>query len=263
MRDSISVSKRASTGSAREAPSDPGEDYGQGWTQLTEHGKIYLSKKEKNVFICEGTKAAGFSASAYCGTPAQRSLVEGGAYCLAVELKCVPGEQCVDQTVYVLLDCHSMSDLSAGCDFCGVRLSFDSREIKVESHRKNGRPQTLFAQPGCTLLRTSAYLTLTLSLWDDVLSVSLNGVSLIGSLPTGRGGPPPSGSLRNVGIAVYGKTRCYLRRFRLSAAAAAAPHDAGGASERELLSAPERRHHAGVSRPACGRGGAAGAQHGL
>eukprot|EP00434_Breviolum_minutum_P000918 symbB.v1.2.000808.t1/scaffold44.1/size390916/21 len=77
------------------------EDYGPGWTQLTDHGKIYLSKK-----------------------------------------------------------------------------------VRVECHKRNAAVQTLFVQPNCAILRPQTYLT-------------------VGFGETG------------VGLAVYGKTRCYAKRFRV------------------------------------------------
>jgi len=192
------------------------EEYGQGWTQMTEHGKIYLSKKEKNVFILEGTKAAGFSAAVFNGGPEQRSLIEQGAFTLTCELKCAPGDQCPDQQIFVMIDSVAMSDLSSGCDFCGVRLGFDSREVRVESHRRNSPKKTLFAQPGCALLRPQAFVTLAVTVCDDSLSITLSGVSLISNLPIGR--PAAPDRLPQIGVAVYGKTRCYLRRFRMGAA---------------------------------------------
>lgn len=217
-------------GAAASAPALAGSDYGQGWTQLTENGKIYLSKKEKNVFILEGTKSAGFSASIYNGTAEQRKLVEDGTFTLTSEFKCVPGDQCPDQHMFVLFDVRSMSDLSSGCDFCGVHLSFDSREVRVESHRRNATKQTLFAQPGCALLRPQAYVTLSVTFVDDVLSLSLSGVVLITSLPVGRSarqvGTVGGG---NIGIAVYGKTRCYLRRYRITPPEAMQAHGGGEA----------------------------------
>mmetsp|Transcript_76682 Transcript_76682/g.216861 ORF Transcript_76682/g.216861 Transcript_76682/m.216861 type:complete len:581 (-) Transcript_76682:17-1759(-) len=192
----------------------PPEDYGQGWTQLTDHGKIYMSKKEKNVFILEGSKAAGFSACAYGGNAEERGHLESGAFTLTVELKCVPGEACPEQQAYVLFDCHSMADLSSGCDFCGVRLGFDSHELRVESHRRNATVQTLFAQPGCALLRPQSYVTVVIAVCDDTMSVALTGLSVIGSLPL-RPKQPGQGGAPSVGIAVYGKTRAYMRRFRI------------------------------------------------
>lgn len=218
MRSARGASEGSSASSARPSasPSPSQEDYGQGWTQLTDHGKIYLSKKEKNVFILEGTKAAGFSACVFKGNEEQSAFVEQGSFTLSVELKCLPNETCPDQHVYVALDCCSMSDLSSGCDFCGVKLCFDARELRVENHRKNAPVQTLYAQPGCALLRPHAYATLAIVLHEDALTLTLSGVSIVSSLALGRvrGGAPPQ-----VGMAVYGKTRCYLRRFRISAAA--------------------------------------------
>eukprot|EP00927_Polykrikos_kofoidii_P035940 TRINITY_DN30420_c0_g1_i1.p1 TRINITY_DN30420_c0_g1~~TRINITY_DN30420_c0_g1_i1.p1 ORF type:complete len:580 (-),score=102.05 TRINITY_DN30420_c0_g1_i1:182-1921(-) len=200
----------------------PSDDYGQGWTQLTENGKIFLSKKEKNVFILEGTKAAGFSASVYTGAAEQRDLVDNGSFTLTTELKCMPGEQCPDQHVYLLVDCRSMSDLSSGCDFCGIHLSFDTRELRVESHRRNATKQTLFAQPNCALLRPQSYVTLSVTVVDDIVSLTLSGVSLISGLPCGRSARQVGNSGGgHVGIAVYGKSRCYIRRFRIAPAEAA------------------------------------------
>eukprot|EP00401_Gymnodinium_catenatum_P083163 CAMPEP_0117565504 /NCGR_PEP_ID=MMETSP0784-20121206/56602_1 /TAXON_ID=39447 /ORGANISM="" /LENGTH=496 /DNA_ID=CAMNT_0005363299 /DNA_START=111 /DNA_END=1597 /DNA_ORIENTATION=- len=124
-----------------------------------------------------------------------------------------------------------MSDLSSGCDFCGVRLMFDTREIRVETHRKNSTKQTLFAQSGCALLRPQSYVTLAVTVCDDSLSISLSGVSLISNLPTGRSlhQGAGSGAAAQLGIAVYGRTRCYLRRLRITPPAAS---DAGPATSR-------------------------------
>lgn len=196
------------------AASEVNEEHGQGWTQLTDHGKIYLSKKEKNVFILEGTRSAGFSACGYRGSVEESKMVDSGIFTLVSELKVVPGESCSDQEVFLLLDCMSVADLSSGCDFCGVHLSFDTRELRVESHRLNAATQTLFAQPSCSLLRPSAYVTIAVAVERDSLAVSLNGVSLISNLPTSRA--PRTDRSALVGLAVYGKTRCYMRRFRVT-----------------------------------------------
>mmetsp|Transcript_7240 Transcript_7240/g.11831 ORF Transcript_7240/g.11831 Transcript_7240/m.11831 type:complete len:598 (-) Transcript_7240:75-1868(-) len=198
------------------AASEVNEDHGQGWTQLTDHGKIYLSKKEKNVFILEGTRSAGFSACGYRGSAEESKMVDSGVFTLTSELKVVPGESCSDQEVFLLIDCMNVADLSSGCDFCGVHLSFDTRELRVESHRLNATTQTLFAQPSCSLLRPSAYVTIAVAVDRESLAVSLNGVSLISNLPTSRA-PRTGGKSALVGLAVYGKTRCYMRRFRVSA----------------------------------------------
>mmetsp|Transcript_76857 Transcript_76857/g.238048 ORF Transcript_76857/g.238048 Transcript_76857/m.238048 type:complete len:607 (+) Transcript_76857:73-1893(+) len=209
----------ASPHAAHPAPGHAPEagDYGQGWTQLTDHGKIFMSKKEPNVFILEGTKSAGFSACAFGGNAEQRGFVEGGAFTLTSELKCVPNEQCPEQQIFLQLDRFSMSDLSSGCDFCGIHICFDTRELRLESHRRNATVQTLFAQPGCSLLRPSTYVTLVVAVWEDSLSLSLSGVSIISNLSMGRPRPPGSAT-PGIGLAVYGKTRCYVRRFRIGAA---------------------------------------------
>lgn len=211
-RDSL----RRSSGTPS-APPELNEDHGQGWTQLTDHGKIFLSKKEKNVFILEGTRSAGFSACGYRGSAEECNLVDSGTFTITSELKVVPGENCGDQEVFLLIDCQTVSDLSSGCDFCGVHLSFDTRELRVESHRLNATTQTLFAQPSCSLLRPSAYVTVALAVDRDSLAVSLNGVSLISNLPTSR--VPRTDRSAVVGLAVYGRTRCYMRRFRVTSCA--------------------------------------------
>lgn len=255
-RSSSSASGSGGGGAAASAHSSH-EEYGEGWTQLTDHGKIYLSKKEANVFILEGTKAAGFSACAFGGNAEQRGFVQAGAFTLTAELKCVPTEQCTEQQIYVLIDCFSMADLSSGCDFCGVRLCFDARELRVESHRRNSTAQTLYAQPGCALLRPQSYVTLAVAAWEDVLSVTLSGVSIISSLPMGRL-RPPGGPAPAIGLAVYGRTRCYVRRFRVGPAAAqsedaaslapsASP--AAAASSRGASTAGARRYGSGSLPP--------------
>eukprot|EP00930_Biecheleria_cincta_P026470 TRINITY_DN18654_c0_g1_i1.p1 TRINITY_DN18654_c0_g1~~TRINITY_DN18654_c0_g1_i1.p1 ORF type:complete len:586 (-),score=80.71 TRINITY_DN18654_c0_g1_i1:202-1926(-) len=245
------------------------EDYGPGWTQLTDHGKIFLSKKEKNVFILEGTKSAGFSACSYGGSAEERNLVETGSFSLSSELKLVPGDQTPDQQIFLLLECASMADLSSGCDFCGVRMSFDSREIRVESHRRNATTQTLFAQPNCALLRPQNYITLLVDFQGDSLSVTLSGVSVVRNLPLAR--PKLVGGQPNVGLAVYGKTRCYCRRFRIVALSAQARSAEDSASSAVIpyvgpapsTATPPRRASAPASQPSCGAnimsaGGSAG-----
>jgi len=207
---------RTPTGSrSSTTPTTAREDYGQGWTQLTDSGKVYLSKKEKNVFILEGTKAAGFSGCAYSGSEEQRDLVERGTFNLTIELKSVPGDQCADQDIFIVLDCYGMTDLSSGCDFCGIHLRFDARELRVESYRKNSTTQTLFALPNSALLRPQTYVTISVDVMDGAIAISLNGIVLIDNLPFGRPKNPNSG-VGQLGIAVYGKTRCYLRRLRIN-----------------------------------------------
>lgn len=201
------------------------EDFGQGWTQLTDQGKIYLSKKEKNVFILEGTKAAGFSAGAYGGTAEQRAAVVSGYFTLTADVKTMPNELCPEQQVYILLDCFGMTDLSSGCDFCGVRLSFDSRELRVEGHRRNAAMQTLYAQPSCALLRSGTYTTVVVAVQGDTFSLSLSGVSIVSNLSMGRS-VRSADSSPMVGLAVYGRSRCCLKRFRVAAAVSAAEEPA-------------------------------------
>eukprot|EP00439_Symbiodinium_sp_Y106_P007912 s4143_g1.t1 len=48
---------------------------------------------EKNVFILEGTKSAGFSGCGYGGSSEERLAMESGPFSLTAEVKCVPGEQ--------------------------------------------------------------------------------------------------------------------------------------------------------------------------
>lgn len=192
----------------------PESSHGQGWVQLTDQGKIYLSKKESNVFIVEGTGAAGFSACAYSGKLEETSIVDAGSYQLTTELKCMPSDLCPDQQVLVLFDCSCVSELSSGCDFCGVHLGFDTREVRIETHRPNTAKQTLFAQPNCAVLRPSTYVAVLVNVSNGSLSLSLNGVSLISNLPFAF--YFAQDAVRQVGVAVYGKSRCYLRRFKLS-----------------------------------------------
>lgn len=40
----------------------------QGWVQWTESGKMYMSKKEKNVFVFEGVSQLGFSVVEFRGS---------------------------------------------------------------------------------------------------------------------------------------------------------------------------------------------------
>ena len=54
-----------------------------------------------------------------------------------------------DQQIFILLDCLSVTDLSSGCDFCALRLNFETREVHVECHKRNASVQTLFVQPNC------------------------------------------------------------------------------------------------------------------
>lgn len=219
-------SRSAASECSSEQASNPPDDYGEGWTQLTDHGKIYLSKKEKNVFVMEGTKTAGFSAVALAVAAEQRSFIEAGGFTLTAEIKVAPGEQCPDQQVFVMLDCYGMADLSSGCDFCGVHLCFDSKELKIESHRRNASVQTLFAQPSCALLRPQAYSSLTIGVSNGALALTLSGVSIISNVPLGR--PRAGGAgVPSVGLAVYGRTRVYVKRFRVGPAPVQQAQDSG------------------------------------
>jgi len=247
-RGSDTSTASARSTSARSSP----EDYGQGWTQLTDHGKIYLSKKEKNVFIIEGTKKLGFSACAYGGTLEQRESVESGEYCLNVELKSVPSQGCQGQQVYILFDCFGMSDLTSGCDFCGVKLGFDTHELRVESHRKNASMQTLYVQPNCAVLYPSSYVTVLVVVHGDTFSLALDGVSIVSNLSTGRA--RQGGEAGLLGIAVYGQSRCYLRRFRI----APAPPNTSESAQQQQMQQQQQLAICGSPSPAMGRSRTAG-----
>lgn len=206
------------------------EDYGPGWTQLTDHGKIYLSKKEKNVFILEGTKASGFSGCCYGGSCEERRLLTEGhlGHTLTAEVKSCPAEQTPDQQIFILLDCLSVTDLSSGCDLCALRLNFETREVRVECHKRNASVQTLFVQPNCAILRPQTYLAVLAEFSGDTMSLSLSGISMVKNLRVDR----RAAGDHSVGLAVYGKTRCYVKRFRVAAASASAgdePSDLGAA----------------------------------
>ncbi|CAK9034464.1 unnamed protein product [Durusdinium trenchii] len=188
------------------------EDYGPGWTQLTDHGKIYLSKKEKNVFILEGTKSSGFSGCCYGGSPEERRLLAEGVYALSAELKCMPQEQTPDQQIFLLLDCNKVTDLSSGCDFLALRMNFDTRELRVESQKRHKQTVTHFAQPNCSILRPQSYLTVQAEFSGETMSLTVSGISMVKNLRVDRGSNAGESS---VGLAVYGKTRCYVKRFRL------------------------------------------------
>ncbi|CAK0855265.1 unnamed protein product [Prorocentrum cordatum] len=154
-----------------------------------------------------------------------------------------------------------MADLTSGCDFCGVSLRFDTREVKVESHRRNATTQVLFAQPACPLLRPQCYVSVVADVARGTLSLSLGGVSLISHLPLERP-PPGSGSGRApvVGLAVYGRTRCYLNRFKVAPSARPPPAEEAAQPGRSVtasaaVSAAAAAYAAGA--PVSGAGGAA------
>mmetsp|Transcript_57558 Transcript_57558/g.148052 ORF Transcript_57558/g.148052 Transcript_57558/m.148052 type:complete len:598 (-) Transcript_57558:113-1906(-) len=193
------------------------QDYGQGWTQLTDHGKIYMSKKEKNVFILEGTNPDGLSVCRYGGSPAQQAIIESGSFTLTSELKCSTDGSIPDLHIYLLVDITSVSDYSHGCDFCGLSLRFDSGELRVENHRKNRTVQTLFVQPGCSALQTNTYVLITISLDGEHLSLNIAGAPIINNLLIGRPNRAAVGANGlSLGLGVYGRSRCYLSRFRIS-----------------------------------------------
>lgn len=54
--------------------------------------------------------------------------------------------------IYVLVDAVEASDLSSGCDFLAIKLSFSSRELRVENRRRTN-VQTLFSIPNVLMLR--------------------------------------------------------------------------------------------------------------
>lgn len=74
--------------------------------------------QEKNVFILEGTKAAGFSGCCYGGSPDERRLLMEGIYTLTAEVKSVPSEQTLrsavmtggfqNQVVLLKIICHEL-----------------------------------------------------------------------------------------------------------------------------------------------------------
>ena len=66
------------------------EELNQGWTQLTDRGRIYVAKKEKNVFVLEGTANAGVSACGYVGSKDERTTQEKSEWGLLAEVKVVP-----------------------------------------------------------------------------------------------------------------------------------------------------------------------------
>eukprot|EP00913_Durusdinium_trenchii_P004828 g4485.t1 len=166
------------------------QDYGPGWTQLTDHGKIYLSKKEKNVFILEGTKSSGFSGCCYGGSPEERRLLAEGVYALSAELKCMPQEQMpvsrtsgeAYQQIFLLLDCNKVTDLSSGCDFLALRMNFDTRELRVESQKRHKQTVTHFAQPNCSILRPQSYLTVQAEFSGETMSLTVSGISMVKNL---------------------------------------------------------------------------------
>eukprot|EP00438_Fugacium_kawagutii_P016563 Skav227391 [mRNA] locus=scaffold3215:83816:87324:- [translate_table: standard] len=106
-----------------------------------------------------------------------------------------------DQQIFILLDCSSVTDLSSGCDFCAVRLNFETREVRVESHKRHAAVLAEFS--------------------GDTMSLTLSGISLVKNLRVERRKPGD----HSVGLAVYGKTRCYVKRFRVAPASPAAGDD--------------------------------------
>jgi hypothetical protein len=72
--NTLRVETNGGNSSAPQAPSSPKPlspvpEQQQGWIQWTDRGKMYLSKKEKNVFVLEGTTNVGFAVCRYNGTP--------------------------------------------------------------------------------------------------------------------------------------------------------------------------------------------------
>ncbi|CAK9016855.1 Katanin p60 ATPase-containing subunit A1 (Katanin p60 subunit A1) (p60 katanin) (Fragment), partial [Durusdinium trenchii] len=186
-----------------------------GWTQLTDHGKIYLSKKEKNVFILEGTKSSGFSGCCYGGSPEERRLLAEGATRSGRSRGPSPTRATPDQQIFLLLDCNKanaaaydldgvsadssrgpVTDLSSGCDFLALRMNFDTRELRVESQKRH--KQTVQAEFS-----------------GETMSLTVSGISMVKNLRVDRGPSVLRVGESSVGLAVYGKTRCYVKRFRL------------------------------------------------
>ncbi|CAD7946923.1 unnamed protein product [Amoebophrya sp. A120] len=115
--------------------------------------------------------------------------------------------------IFVLLDALDASDLSSGCDFCAVKLGFQSREIRVENRRKT-HTQTLFVLPNVLMLRTNTYLTLRVDIAGDrICALVLNGVTLVQNLTMGRN--LIANTTGALGVATYGRSRVFLKRFKV------------------------------------------------
>ena len=157
---------QANTGTTAPAPTP---SQGQGWVQWTDRGKMYLSRHEKNVFILEGTTNAGFAACKYTGNERESGLLANGEWSFHCELKASGlgisgGQGGLEEgggstssshpqgDIYVLVDAVEASDLSSGCDFLAIKLSFGSRELRVENRRKTN-VQTIFSIPNVLMLR--------------------------------------------------------------------------------------------------------------
>ncbi|CAD7976437.1 unnamed protein product [Amoebophrya sp. A25] len=209
------------------APEQNQQGREQGWVQWTDRGKIYLSRHEKNVFVLEGTSNSGFAACRYTGSEKELQHQRTGSYSLTAELKSVPIEASGDRgEIYVLLDALEVCDLSSGCDFVGIKLSFSGRELRVEARHKT-QVRTLFSLPNVLMLRHNNYVSLRVELSRTrISSVVLNGVTLVQNLALPddpqRTKQSSREQLPSIGIATYGKSRVFLRRFKVDAAAAAA-----------------------------------------
>jgi katanin p60 ATPase-containing subunit A1 len=134
---------------------------------------------------------------------------------LLAEVKVVPDRDAPGAQVLLLLDVLNAGDMSSACDFAAVKLDFDKREIRVETYRPRSTPQTLYSIPNCAALKMNQYVSILMR-YDhpDALSLKICGVTLTSNLRLGRVEPSSSGA-RRLGVGVYGKTRCMVRRFKV------------------------------------------------
>eukprot|EP00392_Amoebophrya_sp_AT5.2_P007933 g7952.t1 len=254
---------------AKQAPSGapPAAKQEQGWVQWTERGKMYLSRHEKNVFVLEGTTSSGVAACKYTGTEKEEALLKKNEWSLVVELKskaplALPQQPSTSSSnveeILLLLDAQDASDLSSGCDFAAVKLQFGSNGvIKVENRRKT-QLQTLFSMP-TAYLRDNSYLTLRVDVSGDrIFALVLNGMTLVQNLDLNRPAMARDASRGGVGIATYGRSRVFMKRFKIEAFSTATSANAnanlgggvgGGATTSELAIVATGTSSAGGTAP--------------
>ncbi|CEL99589.1 unnamed protein product [Vitrella brassicaformis CCMP3155] len=187
--------------------SEPPEDVG--WLQQTERGRLYLSKKESNAVVLEGTHI-GHCIATYEGKAEERARLASGSFVIKADMKVAPQGPFDGQVMHLLFDTQKACDYSSGCDFTSLQFNTSTRDFRVESFRPRGQSRTLQSLPGCSVLQPNRYINVRLECTPSSICVYLNGVLVIDKLPTPRELCPC------IGIGVYGKTRMYVRRFCVS-----------------------------------------------
>lgn len=175
---------------------------------------MYLSRREANVFVLEGTSGAGVSAACtYAGSAKEEDILRSKSFSLLAEVKATSntGE------VLVLLDTRDISDLSSGCDFLCIKISFGKRELRIENRRKKSREsETFFVLPNCNMLRPNSYVTLQADISDDTLCyLTLNGVVVVRNIFLGRTAKEGRSVGHKMGLATSGRSRVYVKKFRI------------------------------------------------